>query len=140
MESENSQQTSKPQQVLTANLQTRVKLSLLTRSGEQEALEFTLVVDKAADFYAGYLGLGTPLAKAILGKPAGTTVPYRVGDYIAVKIESVSPAQEPASGDSAAQRQAEAKEALDQINRTDAMIFTTTFEGKWGGYDPDAVN
>jgi hypothetical protein len=140
MESNDKQQTPKPNQVLTANLNTRVKLSLLTRSGEQEVLEFTLVADKTADFYAGYLGLGTPLAKAILGKTAGTTVPYRVGDTIAVKIETVSPAQEPSSGDSAARRQAEARQALDQINRTDAMIFTTTVEGKWGEYDPDAVD
>ncbi len=128
-----------PKPSLSVNIETHVKLSLLTRSGENEELEFTLVEDKEADFYAGYLGLGTPLAKAILGKTAGSTVPYRVGDTVAVKILAVSPSQEPAAGESAAKRQAEAKEALDQIHRTDAMIFASTVEGKWGEYDTDAI-
>jgi len=132
--------TSKPNTPLAANLRTRVQLTLLTRSGENEDLEFTLVPDKEADFYAGFLGLGTPLAKAILGKTAGLTVPYRVGDYVAIRILAVVPSQEPSTGDSAARRQAEAKEALDQINRTDAMIFASTVEGKWGEYDTDAIN
>ena len=140
MESQSSDDATKPNMPLAANLWTRVQLALLTRSGEKEDLTFTLVPDKEADFYAGFLGLGTPLAKAILGRTAGTTAPYPLGDYIAVRILSVSPSRELSAGDGAAKRQAEAREALNQINRMDAMIFASTVEGKWGDYDPDAID
>jgi hypothetical protein len=63
----------------------------LSGAGGSEYLTFTLVADEQADFDAGFLGLGTPLAKTLLGKLAGQTLPYRVGDLQSVKILSVQP-------------------------------------------------
>ena len=68
-----------------------VQVELIQRSGETEWLEFTLVKDELSDFRAGFLGLGTPLAKKILGKYEDAIVDYTEGDLSSVRILSVEP-------------------------------------------------
>lgn len=116
-----------------------VKITLITRRDEREEMEFEIVPDAYADFAHGYLGEGTPLAKAIRGKPAGSRVPYRVGDEQAIMIEAVEPARSLPPKEVAARRQAVLDKAIQDSDRTNAMIFASSFSGKWGDYDPKGI-
>ena len=118
---------------------THVVVELLDAHGESERLEFDLVPDQAADFSRGYLGAGTPLARAILNKPAGVTVPYRQADILQVRILSVTPAESLPVDDLTHQREQAARKALEQVQRTNAILFASSFSGKWGDYDPDGI-
>jgi len=81
--------------------------------GAGEQLAFDVVPDSKADFEAGFLGAGTPLARAILDRPAGSRIPYRMADIVEVRILSVTPAASVPSGDTAASRQAVIDEAVE---------------------------
>jgi len=118
---------------------TLVVVEWLDAHGESEQLEFDLVPDQAADFSRGYLGAGTPLAKAILNKPAGATVPYCQADILQVRILSVAPAETLPVDDLTQQRERAARKALEQVQRTNAILFASSFSGKWGDYDPDGI-
>jgi len=124
---------------ITVQPGTHVVIELLADSGETQRLEFDLVPDQAADFSRGYLGLSTPLANAILDQPAGVTVPYRQADILAVRILNVTESTSLPLQDLAQQRQEAARKAIQQVQRTDAMIFASSFSGKWGDYDPDGI-
>ena len=106
---------------------------------EKERLEFVIVPDELADFPAGFLGQGTPLAQAVLGEPAGRAVPYFVGDALSVTILSIAETDRTPSQDTAARRQERYRQALEQADRTSAMIFASSFSGKWGDYDPQVI-
>ena len=69
-----------------AQLGCLVEIELLSRSGEREHLKFDLVSDQQADYQAGFLGVSTPLAQAILGEKIGVTIPYFTDELMAVKI------------------------------------------------------
>ncbi len=71
---------------------THVVLDLIDEGGSRERLELDVVTDAAADFDAGLLGIGTPLGKAIAGRRAGSTAPYKMGDLRQVAIVEVRPA------------------------------------------------
>ena len=116
-----------------------VVVELLDSSGEIQQLEFDLVPDESADFSRGYLGLSTPLAQAILDQPAGAVLPYQQADILQVRILSLTPSASLPLSDLARQREETARKALQQIQRTDAMIFASSFSGKWGNYDPDGI-
>ena len=70
---------------------THVVLDLIDEAGNRERLELDVVADAAADFDAGLLGIGTPLGKAIAGRRAGSTAPYKMGDLRQVAIVEVRP-------------------------------------------------
>ncbi len=106
---------------------------------EKERLEFVIVPDELADFPAGFLGQGTPLAQAVLGEPASSAVPYFVGDALSVTILSINETDRIPSQDTAARRQERYRQALEQADRTSAMIFASSFSGKWGDYDPQGI-
>jgi len=73
-----------------AALGTRVELDLVDEVGGVESLALAIVPDEEADFGRGLLGVGTPLARAIVGQGAGATVDYRMGDVVAVRIRRVA--------------------------------------------------
>jgi hypothetical protein len=114
-------------------------LELVSRSGETEELAVDIVPDAAADIDAGLLGVGAPLAKAVLGKRTGSRTPYTAGDLTAIRVLRVAWADEEAARLSAERRQ----EAIDRTTRAVAKAaaetFASTFEGKWGGYNPDGM-
>ena len=118
---------------------THVVVDLIDESGGREQLALDVVADDAADFDAGLLGIGTLLGKAIAGRRAGSVVPYRMGDLREVLIVSVRPSFVSAAGDAAERRQAALDKAAQEIAKTNAQIFASTFEGKWGGYNPDGM-
>lgn len=123
---------------------THVLLELIDEHGGREPLEMDVVADAAADFDAGRLGIGTPLGQAIAGKRAGSAAPYRRGDLREVRIVDVRPAQgglaAATAEDAAERRQAALDKAAQEIAKTNAQIFASTFEGKWGGYNPDGMD
>ena len=120
-----------------------VELDLIDLDGNRERLALHVVADAAADFDAGLLGIGTPLGKAIAGRRAGSTAPYVRGDLRSVAIVSVRPAAAPAPAAAptaaAERRQATLDRAAQGIAKRDAEIFASTYEGKWGGYNPDGM-
>ncbi|MGE5224061.1 MAG: GreA/GreB family elongation factor [Omnitrophica WOR_2 bacterium] len=116
-----------------------VELEMITSSGERERMALDIVPDSAADFANGFLGEGTPLAKAILGRRAGSRVPYRVGDAVEVQILAVSPTGVTPDSDAALRRQETIQKAVQDVERKNLILFASSFSGKWGDYDPDAV-
>jgi hypothetical protein len=128
-----------PQQESLVQPGSHVLVALLSDSGETQQLEFDLVPDSSADFSRGYLGLSTPLARAILGQPAGAEIPYQQADIIQVRVLSLTPAENIPLADLARQREDAARKALQQVQQTSAMIFASSFSGKWGDYDPDGI-
>ena len=124
---------------LSAQTGMHVVVELITSSGENERLEFDIVPDQLADFASGYLSESTPLAKAIWKKPAGAILPYRQGDIVRLRILSVRASETAPTAESAQQREAAARKAVADVERTNAIIFASSFSGKWGDYDPEGM-
>jgi hypothetical protein len=124
---------------LRVSLYTNVQLEMVFKSGESERMSFLLVPDADAEYYSGFLGETTPLAKTILGRTAGVTVPYYRGDIQQVRILSVQPGSKTGASEAAAKRHLETEDAEEETARTNAMTFATTVEGKWGEYDADSL-
>ena len=118
---------------------TRVKIELVSENGDAERLAFDVVPDAQADFASGFLGAGTPLALAILGQPAGATVPYAVADEVEVRILSVTPSERAPAPEIAAAREAAAQEAVSKANMEEMVRLALTVDVKWGDYDPEAL-
>jgi hypothetical protein len=119
-------------------LHSQVEIELTCQTGN-ERITITIVPDDQADFSGGYLSDSTPLAKAILGHNAGEILPYHAGDVQLIEILSISERKELKNADHAANRKEAARKALHQIERTNALIFASSFSGKWGDYDPDGI-
>jgi Transcription elongation factor, GreA/GreB, C-term len=106
---------------------------------DAEQLELDIVPDQFADFANGLLGEGTPLAKAILGRQAGDIQAYQLGDIQAVKVLSVSASANLPDAEEFARRQEARRKAVEETQRRDAMIFASSYNGKWGDYDPEGI-
>lgn len=119
----------------------RVEIELIDQQGNREPFTFTLVREAAADLDQALLGANTPLAKAILGKYVGRTVPYKMGDIQSVHIVSVQPAPAVDTAEVAARREAVLQKARQAAERTNAEMFAASYDGKWGDYNlPDGSN
>jgi hypothetical protein len=116
-----------------------IVLELITDDGETEQHEFDLVADRSADYARGFLGESTPLAQAILGQPAGHTLLYQNADIRAVRILAVTPSQA-VPEDAEARRQETLRKVVRQSDSTNAIIFASSFSGKWGDYDPTGLD
>ena len=121
---------------LTIGPGTHVQVELVDEAGDAERLEFDIVPDAQADFSHGFLGIGTPLAQAILGQTAGSAVPYRVGDIAQARILSVTLDVQTPTADIEAKRQAVLRQALAQAEQVSDMAFALAVGSKWGDYDP----
>lgn len=116
-----------------------VELEIKYENGETESLSLDLVPDKSADFAGGFLGEGTPLAKAILGQPAGSAIPYQAGDIVGLRILSVSIELSAQPSDLTERRQETIRKAVRQSDHTNLVIFASSMNSKWGDYDPDGI-
>jgi len=123
-----------------ARLGCQVELELISRSGERVRLEFDLVSDEQADYQAGFLGANSPLAQAILGEKIGVTIPYFTEELMAVEILSIQESTRTPEIDTASQREATLKDAQDQIEFTNAVLFAASVDTKWGEYDADGLD
>lgn len=120
-------------------LGTRVEVEMVSELGDSERLTFDIVPDSAADFTAGFLGAGTPLAQAIMGRSAGSVVPYRVGDMAEVHILAVTLSERRAADDAAEARQALTQEAVERAKLDEMVQLALTVNVKWGDYDPEGI-
>ncbi len=120
-------------------LGTHVEVELLSETGAPEPLAFDIVPDAAADFAAGFLGAGTPLARAIMGHPTGVTLPYRMADSTAVRILAVTRSLRAADESVAEARQAATQEAVARAKTDDLVQLALTVNVKWGDYDPEPL-
>lgn len=111
----------------------------LVGTGEVEPLRVIIVPDEKADFSHGYLGETTPLAKAVLGKMPGEEIPYNIADIHTVRIVSVTPGAKPPPPSLIRKRRSILQKAAAEAERTNAIIFASSFSGKWGDYDPDGL-
>ena len=117
---------------------THVTVELIAAGGGEERMEFDLVRAQAADIDAGSVSDTSPMARAILGKGVGATVPYAMGDITAVRIVRVTALSAPPPDDAAARRQAKLDEAVRKAEQTNAEMFASSYGSKWGGYEmPD---
>lgn len=124
---------------MKADINTQVEIGFSYIDGEHQRLTFVLVPDEQADFYDGFLGLNTPLAKAILGHEAGSTIEYRVGDVSEVQILSVKPTTRQASSDRAAEREQVIRKAVAESELKNRIAIATSVGNKWGDYDPSGL-
>ncbi len=131
--------TSSASKVVLAQVGTHVVLELITEGGDTEQLEFDLVPDRSADFVHGFLGESTPLAQAILGQPIGRALLYQNADIRAVRILAIAPSQA-IPEDAEARRQETLRKAVRQSDTTNAILFASSFSGKWGDYDPTGLD
>jgi hypothetical protein len=120
-------------------LGSHVEVELVGESGERETMAFDLVPDDEADLSSGFLGVGTPLAQAVMGRPAGSLVLYQVGDIREVKILSVAAGVRVRADDAAANRQAVIQKAVSKSDLADAVRFALTVDQKWGETDPEGI-
>jgi hypothetical protein len=116
-----------------------VEVELISELGESERLTFDIVPDADADFSAGFLGVGTPLGRALLGQRAGSIVPYPMGDITQVEILKVAGSSRAPTDDVAADRQAVIQRAVSKSDLADAVRFALTVDQKWGDTDPEGI-
>ena len=121
-------------------LGTHVQVELIDQAGESECLSFDIVPDQQADFAHGFLGLGTPLAQALLAQSAGSRVPYRVGDMREVRVLSVTSSSSAPPDDVESKRQAVLQQARAHAEQVSDMAFALAVGSKWGDYDPGGPN
>jgi len=111
----------------------------MDRTGKKERLRFVIVPDEAADFTQGYLGENTPLAKVLLGEHPGNIIPYLKDDIFSIEVLAVTKSTHKPPKDVAEKRQAMMKKTMREVEDTNAMVFASSFSGKWGDYDPDSI-
>jgi hypothetical protein len=116
-----------------------VDVNLLDRDGNKDRLSVDIVLDEVADFANGFLGASTPLAKILLGEKAGTIIPYLKDDIFAIEILSVTPSTTKPPDDAQDKRAAEMQQTIREVEHTSAVVFASSFSGKWGDYDPDSL-
>jgi len=118
-------------------LYSRVLVELMDTSGQAERVEFTLVPAEQADLKSGLLDENAPIARLLMGRHAGQTLPYRSGDLKEVCILAVHPGDASDISDAAAKRREAVQKAAAQSEITSQMIFATAHGSKWGNYDVD---
>jgi hypothetical protein len=116
-----------------------VEVELIDEFAGIEPLRVQIVQDELADMQRGFLGLGTPLAQAILGRKVGETIEYQQGDIRKIRIVKIEPAREGPDPGVASRREMTFRKAIDQSDRTNAVLFASSFSGKWGDYDPKGI-
>jgi hypothetical protein len=117
----------------------KVEMILFYETGETEPITVEIVPDKVSDFKNGLLGETTLLAKAISGHRSGETITYLAGDIVKVKIQDVLPGSHASHKEVLERRNAILTEAVRQSDLTNAIIFASAVNNKWGDYDPGAM-
>lgn len=115
----------------------KVSVELVDQSGGVEQMEFTLVESKQADLKSGLLDENAPLARALMSRQAGETIPYEAGDLKEVRILSVRQGEAGAATDAAEKRRETVRKAETQSELINQLNFATASGSKWGDYDVD---
>jgi hypothetical protein len=117
----------------------QVEIIFTDRAGNKERLNVIIVPDDAADFSHGFLSENTPLARVLLGEKAGCVIPYLKGDILSIEVLTVTKLSTPPAKEAAEKRKAKYIETMREVEDTNAMVFASSFSGKWGDYDPDSI-
>ena len=117
----------------------KVEVNLIDRGGNKNRLSFIIVPDESADFEHSFLGMSTPIARALLGERQGNTIPYLRDDILAIEILSVTQSTEKPPDDVKKKRQTRMNKAIREVEHTNAVVFASSFSGKWGDYDPNSL-
>ena len=117
----------------------RVEVELVNGAGDSERMAFDIVPDRQADLAAGFLGAGTPLAKALHGRRAGEAVPYHLADIREVLVLSVATSERMSDPEAAAAREAVTRDAVRKSDLVDTVRLALTVNVKWGDYDPEGI-
>jgi hypothetical protein len=117
----------------------QVAVLLTDRNGQTEQFSVIIVRDEDADFNQGLLGQNTPIAKALMGEKSGQVIPYLKDDILSIEVLSVTIPDTLPESDAAKKRKAKYLEAKREVEDTSAMVFASSFSGKWGDYDPDSI-
>ncbi len=116
-----------------------IEVELVDREGKKERFSLEIVPDSAADYSRGFLGESTPLAKALIGEKAGTVIPYLKDDILSIEILVITTSMLVPPADASENREAKLKKTIREVEHTNAMVFASSFSGKWGDYDPDSL-
>jgi hypothetical protein len=116
-----------------------VEVNMVDRVGKKDQLAIDIVPDEEADFSTGFLGESTPMAQVLLGEREGVIIPYLKDDIFAIEILSVSQSTRTPSIAAQENRQSKMNKAIREVEHTNAVIFASSFSGKWGDYDPDSI-
>lgn len=126
-----------PKLVVAIGMQ--VEVELLTTVGETERIVFDIVSDESADYQNGFIGAGTPLGSALIGHSAGETISYQTGDIVQARLLSVTQSSRQPLEGVKERRAATIRKAVEDSDRTNAILFASSFSGKWGDYDPGGL-
>jgi len=121
-------------------LGSHVEIELIDESGKAEPMAFQLVPAKQADMSRGLLSAEAPLGQAVRGKFVGAVIPYVKGDIRRIRIVRAGAGQAVAGEDAEVRRAAILERARNDAERTNAQMFASSFNGKWGDYDPAGVD
>ena len=115
-----------------------VVISIETKTGTREQLEFDLVPDKQSDFSSGLMSERAPLAQALLGHASGETVQYvpPASSEQTVTILKVEPSRRALP---TADREDSLGELKDKIARRESRQIALTTELHYGSIDPDGI-
>lgn len=116
-----------------------VEVEFVYEGGERETQVLSLVPDEEADFLQGLLGVGTPMAKALMGYPEGERVFYRQADLLEVRILKIVPGGGKRGVGVAERREENLRKAQYHAELGNAIAFAASFSGKWGDYDPSKL-
>lgn len=114
----------------------KILLELVDQAGQREQLFVQLVDDRYADLSRGFMGEGTPLGQAIINQPLGAEIAYVVDDLRSIKILAIEPTDDCPDPNAPEKNRAAMEKALETVQLTNAVIFASSFTGKWGDYDP----
>ena len=66
-------------------------------------------------------------------------IPYLKDDIFAIEVLSVTQSSRTPPTDAQEKRQSNMNKAIREIEHTNAVVFASSFSGKWGDYDPDSI-
>ncbi len=115
-----------------------VEVELIDETGVAELLAIDLAPEGRGDLAAGFVAENTPLGQAVLGRRAGETIDYHVGDIAQIRILCVEAGHGPAP-DAEANRQAVLEQAVKKSDLADAVRLSLTVDQKWGDTDPEVM-
>lgn len=137
MEAQNNSNAEEPLKVYTGRI---VDLDLVDEQSSVESMTVQIVPDEFADITKGFLGEATPLAKAVLEHSAGEAIAYGLGDIRSIRIRDVREAQSGPDQSVAERREEKLRKAVNQSDLTNAVLFASSFNSKWGDYDPSSMS
>jgi hypothetical protein len=75
-----------------------------------------------------------------MGETPGILIPYFTEELMAVEIISIKESTRKSAENAAEKRRSAVKDAVDQIEFRNAVLFAASTDTKWGEYDADGLD